>query len=879
MRSPRSTSGLLALTVLLGATAPRTSATAATPMSIVIGIDGLGAAGLRAASTPELDRLISGAFGNGYSTAVTYEAQSGGHLGTATQQPTVSGPGWSTILTGVWTDQHGVTGNDFAGANYGPNPPFLEILEERLPDIYTAASVNWKPIDTQILSTADDANSSLDRRATPGNDLAVAADVAAMISGLTTARPAAIFVHLDEVDGAGHSYGSWNQGYLNEVSDTDARVGTILRAIEARPTFAEEDWQIVVTADHGHRPTGGHGGQTLLERTTPLIVTSRHASQGIMPVATAGPTIADSVPTVLAHFGITDEPHLAGTARGSYVLGSDGGSLRQGLIQHLSFDGDAAAGLAGNGGTIQGGVQFSAGRFGQAAGVAAYGDGSIVLNDDIGWQFGYSTDFTLSMWVKYDDVTGDPAFFSNKNWDSGNNAGINLAVNTSHTLDVNTKATRGTRQDLEPFGQLLPGIWQNVALTVDRQGATTLYLDGVPAGQIPQTSLGSFDGSGRFTFLNDVTGSYGGNSTTSGLMIDEFAAWNRVLTADELSFLANAPIPGLATTPAVTIHVGDGTITQAEAGHALLTTTASLTKTGAGTLVLDAANVFTGPTTVLEGTVLIATADALADSDISIKTGAAVHSSAGSPMQAASLTVAGGTLTTEAPLIVSGNGIASLTIDEGAIAGSPAVEIASGGRLVLSDETAVTFAVDSLVVDEAAGGGMVDLGVGALTVASRGIAAADLRDDLLAGRNGGGWDGVTGIGSSVVATAPGSGVGYVIDTTTESTTIAYAALGDSDLDGLVTFDDVLALFPNYGATGDFTWQQGDFTYDGRVDFDDVLAMFPNYTSGALATGSGSGFSTGSVAVVPEPGAALLLVSGSLGGVLLRRRRAGFRTAA
>ena len=50
-------------------------------------------------------------------------------------------------------------------------------------------------------------------------------------------------------------------------------------------------------------------------------------------------------------------------------------------------------------------------------------------------------------------------------------------------------------------------------------------------------------------------------------------------------------------------------------------------------------------------------------------------------------------------------------------------------------------------------------------------------------------------------------------------------------------------------------------------------MFPNDTSGTLAAGGGSGFSTGSVAVVPELGTALLLVSGGFGCVLLRRRRA------
>ncbi|CAM5353026.1 hypothetical protein SALBM311S_08742 [Streptomyces alboniger] len=36
-----------------------------------------------------------------------------------------SGPGWSSVLTGVWPDRHGVTGNDFTGADYLRYPDFL----------------------------------------------------------------------------------------------------------------------------------------------------------------------------------------------------------------------------------------------------------------------------------------------------------------------------------------------------------------------------------------------------------------------------------------------------------------------------------------------------------------------------------------------------------------------------------------------------------------------------------------------------------------------------------------------------------------------------------------------------------------------------------
>lgn len=864
------------LAAILAAGIGQQTATANTPMSLVIGIDGLGSAGMRAASTPELDRLIAGAFGSGYASSYSFRGEAGGVVGTATQQATVSGPGWSTILTGVWADQHGVTDNSFNGADFETHPSYLELLEEQLPDVYTASSVNWTPIDSRILSTADDANSSLDRRATPGNDLAVAADVATMISSLAPSRPSAIFVHLDEVDGAGHASGGWSQGYFNKIAETDAHVGTMLRAIEARSTFAEEDWQIVVTSDHGHRPGGGHGGQSMLERTTPLIVTSTQSRSGIMPVASAGPMIADVVPTVLDHMQTPLPTRLAGTPRGSYTLGTDGGSLRNGLIQHLSFDGDVEAGLAGNGATAHGSLVFSNGRFGQAVGVASYGDGFVTLNDDIAWQFGYTTDFTVSMWVKIDSFTSDPAFFSNKDWNSGNNSGINLAANSNATVDLNIKGTRGSRLDLEPYGQLLPGVWQNVAFTVDRQGSTALFMDGIPVGLLEQSSLGTFVGSGRFTFLNDATGSYGAGSTTSGLLIDEFAVWNRVLTADELSFLASSPLPSLGASPPTLITVADGVRTQAETGHALLTTTASLTKDGPGTLILDAPNTFSGPTTVEQGTLRVAVADALARSSVRVKAGGTLAVEGGIVLTSPSLTLAGGDLSLPgSPLVVGQGGIQALTVAEGTITGSPDLSVADAGSVALSADAFQSVSLGGLDVVETAGGGRIDLGMGRLTVEAGGISEADLRDDLLAGRNGGAWNGPTGIMSTTIATQPDHAIGYAIDAA-GVTTIALAALGDTNLDGFVNFDDVLAIFPRYGSNGSFSWQEGDFTYDGVVDFDDVLALFPNYSSGAAVAG-GRGLGNGGVAAVPEP-AGLALLATACGSLALVRTGRGWNAA-
>ena len=95
--------------------------------SLVVGVDGLGPYGIDAAATPFIDSLADGSWGGlGYRGAITLQAYAGGVVGTPTQQVTMSGPGWSSILTGVWNDQHGVTDNTFAGSHYAQWPSYLK---------------------------------------------------------------------------------------------------------------------------------------------------------------------------------------------------------------------------------------------------------------------------------------------------------------------------------------------------------------------------------------------------------------------------------------------------------------------------------------------------------------------------------------------------------------------------------------------------------------------------------------------------------------------------------------------------------------------------------------------------------------------------------
>jgi hypothetical protein len=130
--------------------------------------------------------------------------------------------------------------------------------------------------------------------------------------------------------------------------------------------------------------------------------------------------------------------------------------------------------------------------------------------------------------------------------------------------------------------------------------------------------------------------------------------------------------------------------------------------------------------------------------------------------------------------------------------------------------------------------GRIDLGTGRLSIAAAGIAEAAVRQLLILGRNDGAWDGMAGFTSRAAGPGRGRALGYVV--TPNAITIAYAAEGDGNLDGIVDLLDVggmsagLEPIEPLGAA----WYSGDYNYDGFVD---VLDIFDFLSTGLFDQGS------------------------------------------
>lgn len=249
---------------------------------------------------------VDGQAENGPSTSMAY---------------TDSGPGWSSMLTGVWPDRHGVTGNDFTGADYGRYPDFLSRAVTARPGLRTAAAVSWPELVRRgTLGAAIDQRVHYDGES-DGYEPADRLVARTAARWLTEDDPDVVFVYFGATDEAGHATGPLSPAYDDALVAQDAHLGRLLEAIDARrsdPARADEHWTVLVTTDHGHLDAGGHGGNTHAEQEV-FIILAEPGGPGGTRLDT--PRLIDIAPTVLDRLGITADP--AWGLRGRVLPGSN----------------------------------------------------------------------------------------------------------------------------------------------------------------------------------------------------------------------------------------------------------------------------------------------------------------------------------------------------------------------------------------------------------------------------------------------------------------------------------------------------------------------------------------------------------------------------
>lgn len=257
---------------------------------LFVGWDGVRTDALLAANTPCMDSLLIHSYFN-------WSTDRGEH--------TVSVPGWSTILHGVWPSKHGLIDNTFSSNNYKSYADIFTLAKQLKPNLSVATLSNWD--DFLRITEMENYAQRYD------SDREVKDDAVRLLNSCT---PDIMLLHFDNPDAFGHDSGfaPTNPAYLDAISISDAYLSEIMMTINQRESLFNEEWLVVISTDHGGEGTG-HGNQYDLAQTRfvwSVLRTPAVTNPIQLPIVNS----VDLLPTMLNWLNIPVQPNWAldGTA-------------------------------------------------------------------------------------------------------------------------------------------------------------------------------------------------------------------------------------------------------------------------------------------------------------------------------------------------------------------------------------------------------------------------------------------------------------------------------------------------------------------------------------------------------------------------------------
>ena len=277
---------------------------------LVIGVDGLRPDQMLAADAPRLQALqAEGIHFPDATNTWRPDAPSNGH----------STPNWAALLTGRLP---GATGLRVNGDLERPDDPDRRVDDRSLSGdvvrtIFWHAKKGGAAASTAVFNTwwgiglaegtiLGRSAPYVDHHVLPGGEgdssVRDVATAAASARSLAKKGPELTFVHLGQVDSAGHAYTYESPETRAAIERVDALVGTLLDAIASRPTRADERWLVVVTSDHGGPDDGTNHADNgdVNTRRIPLILWGDDLPS--RSLRTTG-RLVDVAPTVLEWLG------------------------------------------------------------------------------------------------------------------------------------------------------------------------------------------------------------------------------------------------------------------------------------------------------------------------------------------------------------------------------------------------------------------------------------------------------------------------------------------------------------------------------------------------------------------------------------------------
>ncbi|WP_125702471.1 alkaline phosphatase family protein [Lacticaseibacillus daqingensis] len=206
-------------------------------------------------------------------SAELYISYAGGLKGTPSEQHTSTAPGWASITTGKWSNDHGMNDNGVskninvktfmlrAAEKYGSKSLFTASWPDHFHVNYVD-EISYLEENPDIPMKYIECSDDLDTYNTMKQALTEGSDMERDI----------VFCTLEGADSNGHitGFGNKNYRYTNGFRDVDEIAYQLLQTIYNRPSYKKEDWLIILTTDHGGLGNW-HGFQSSEERTTWLV--------------------------------------------------------------------------------------------------------------------------------------------------------------------------------------------------------------------------------------------------------------------------------------------------------------------------------------------------------------------------------------------------------------------------------------------------------------------------------------------------------------------------------------------------------------------------------------------------------------------------------
>lgn len=517
------------------------------PYALLIMFDGFRADMVRIADMPALRSLMAGRWHPDYRCAWSLSGQN------LDDAMTYSYANHASIITGVTRAKHNVAFNcDVYDGLYVRWPSWQTRIARAIPGARGFFATDWEPPIGKDKTTIDWCENP---------SVTVAADkLVKRLAVSDGTRTFSFFVGMP--DHAGHESGYFPTGdaYLAACRTNDLCLARILDAVRSRPTFAQEDWLIMLTSDHGgiHYMHGQMDAQT---RTVPIVLCGRRVVQG--PLAGL-PRTYDVPCTALAHFGIDPTTcDLDGEVIGGKPSPVRSGSLAEAMALCFPFT-DELAGTMRNSTRNALPDGWKPARAGDPTYINCAKEGGICgkclsINGEAGcvnaMSFpetargfaGSDGAFTFAFWINAEKEPKNAEIqpvFGNMDLDNPNSPGFQVVTQFRQPrcqpgICLLYRQASGVRNVVGPFFPDSPK-WLFVAGTVSQDGVVTFY-GGREDGRL---HFAAGDGRGA-SFVSglpihigqDGTGAHGTNFNGK---LDEMGFWTRALTVDEIEALYRA---------------------------------------------------------------------------------------------------------------------------------------------------------------------------------------------------------------------------------------------------------------------------------------------------------------------------------------------------